>query len=266
MGSYMPPEVRASNILCELEIIKPPTPVEDICRHFDIECILYADIEAEALLIIGEKRSRPLIAIKANQQYETRVKFSLAHELGHFIIPEHQASKYLCSLDDLNDYHEKSAEIEANQFAAELLIPSHWLTKEIRHHDVTLNMLKGFADECETSLSSTAIKVAGLCADRIAVVFAKNGQIVWQKKSESFDLYLAPGNLKSFSIASRLYQESAINTEGSGLVPLDAWSYDDRQYNELYEESLYMPILNSTLTVLRIPYDEFEEGYDGWKD
>ncbi len=172
MGSYLPPDVRASNILRELEINKPPTSVEDICRHFDIECVLDADIEVEAFLIIGKNRSRPLIAVKANQQYETRVKFSLAHELGHFIIPEHQGPKYLCTLGDLNDYHEKSAEIEANQFAAELLIPCQWLTPEIRRHDVTLNMLKTFAEKFETSLSSTAIKVAGLCSDRIAVVFA----------------------------------------------------------------------------------------------
>ncbi|MDW7729316.1 MAG: ImmA/IrrE family metallo-endopeptidase [Bacillota bacterium] len=264
MGSYLPPGVRASNILRELEIIKPPIPVEDICRHFDIECIVDADIESEALLIIGEKISRPLIAVKANKRYESRVKFSLAHELGHYIIPEHQDSKYYCTLGDLNDYHEKSAEIEANQFAAELLIPSQWLTPEIRRHDVTLNMLKTFAEKFETSLSSTAIKVAGLCSDRIAVVYTQNGQIRWHKKSESFDLYLASGNLKSLSIASRLYQESAISYEGSGLVPLDAWSYDDRQYNELYEESIYMPFLNSTLTLLRIPYDEFEEESDDW--
>jgi len=260
----MPPDVRARNILHELEIVKPPTPVEDICRHFDIECAFDADIEVEALLITSERRSRPLIAVKANKQYESRVKFSLAHELGHFIIPEHQSPKYLCTLGNLNDYHEKSAEIEANQFAAELLMPSQWLISEIRRHDLTLNMLKTFAERFETSLSSTAIKVAGLCSDRIAVVFAQNGKIRWLKKSESFDLYLASGNLKSLSIASRLYQESAINTEDSGLVPLDAWSFDDRQYNELYEESLYMPFLNSTLTVLRIPYDEFEEESDDW--
>ncbi len=52
----------------------------------------------------------------------------------------------------------------------------------------------------------------------------------------------------------------------AGLVPLHAWTYDDRPYNELYEESLYMPSLNSTLTVLRIPCDEFEEDADDWQD
>lgn len=262
MGSYMPPDVRASNILCELEIVEPPTPVEDICRHFGIKYILDADIESEALLIIDEKVSRPLIAVKANKRYESRVKFSLAHELGHFIIPEHQDPKYNCTLGDLNDYHDKSAEIEANQFAAELLMPSQWLTPEIRRRDVTLNMLQTFAERFETSLSSTAIKVVGLCSDRIAVVFAQNGKILWHKKSDSFDLYLTPGNLKRLSIASRLNQESAIDTEGYGLVPLDSWSFDDRQFNELYEESIYMPFLNSTLTLLRIPYDEYEEGSD----
>ena len=49
MGSYMPPDVRASIILHELEIVKPPTPVEDICRLLNI-CLLPAWKKKGALL------------------------------------------------------------------------------------------------------------------------------------------------------------------------------------------------------------------------
>ena len=266
MGGYIPPAIRARNLLEELDIKQTPTPVEDICKHFDIECDLEANITTEALLIAGGTRKRPLIAIKANQQYETKVRFSLAHELGHFIIPEHQNSWYLCTIDDLNDYREKNIETEANQFAAELLLPSLWLTHKIKRHDVTIDMLKAIAGECETSLTSTAIQVAGLCPDRIAVIFAQGGQIIWYRKAKSFDLFLAPGNLKNPSIALRLHQEPSPYSESAGLVPLHAWTYDDRLYNELYEESLYMPSLNSTLTVLKIPCDEFEEDAADWQD
>ncbi len=266
MGGYIPPAIRARNLLNELGIKQPPTPVEDICSHFDIECDFNAKIESEALLITGEARNRPLIAIKADQQYETKIRFSLAHELGHFIIPEHQSPKYLCTLDDLNDYRGKNIESEANQFAAELLLPSPWLTHKIKRHDVTIDMLTEIASKYETSLTSTAIQVAELCSDRIAVIFAQNARIVWHKKANSFDLFLAPGNLKNPSVALRLHQESSSCFVSAGLVPLHSWTYDDRPYNELYEESLYMPSLNSTLTVLRIPCNEFEEDADDWQD
>ncbi len=57
MGGYIPPAIRARNLLDELGIKQPPTPVEDICNHFDIECDFNAKIEAEALLITGGART-----------------------------------------------------------------------------------------------------------------------------------------------------------------------------------------------------------------
>jgi hypothetical protein len=55
---------------------------------------------------------------------------------------------------------------------------------------------------------------------------------------------------------------TALYPEIKGAVPLGAWTYDIRNYDQLLEESQYMPYLNSALTILTIPYDEFEEELD----
>ena len=54
-------------------------------------------------------------------------------------------------------------------------------------------------------------------------------------------------------------QPEILYPEMKSTVPLEAWTYDDRNYDCLIEESLYMPYLNSVLTILTIPCDEFTE-------
>ena len=58
-----------------------------------------------------------------------RQRFTLAHELGHYLMPWHLGADFYCDTTDRRaDLRPKSAdEPEANRFAAELLVPSAWL-------------------------------------------------------------------------------------------------------------------------------------------
>lgn len=263
MNTFIPPEARARQLLQELKITQIPTPVEDICKSLNIECRYTDEIDAEALIIKGGKRKTPVIAVKTNGQFETRTRFSVAHELGHYCIPSHLNEIYRCSALDLHRYRgHKTAEKEANEFAAELLIPSSWIKQAIKHHDVTLQFIKTIASECETSLTSTALQIANYCSDRIAVVYSQSGNVAWYKKANAFNIYLDTGKLSKLSIASQLFKPGSLVLENKGDVPLNAWTNDDYEYEYLIEESLVMPYLNSILTILTIPYDEFEEGAD----
>ncbi len=266
MEVYYPPKAYAQMLLKELNITQVPTPVEDICTRINIRCDHTTEIDSGALIVKGGKLKRPVIAVKVNSEYESRTRFSIAHELGHFYIPSHLDDIYQCSATDLNtfdfinkkDY--KAAEKEANEFAAELLMPSSYVEKAIKHHDVSLQVIKKIAEDCDTSLTSTALQVTNLCSDRIAVVFSQAGSVRWFKKTDAFNLFLDCERLSRESIASQLYQPNSLVSEKGGEVPIEAWSNDDCRYEYLLEESLFMPYLNSTLTILTIPYDEFNEG------
>jgi Zn-dependent peptidase ImmA (M78 family) len=263
MESYVPPAERARKLLNDLGLKRPPIPVEEICGRLDIEYMYGANIDSEALIIKGCKRKKPLIAVKSNEQYKARVRFSVAHELGHFCIPSHLNETYSCSIEDLNHYQEnKPVEKEANEFAAELLIPQQWITQAIKSQDVSMQLIKTLAEEYETSLTATALKVTTDCPDRIAVVYSNSGKAVWFKKSKTFNIHINTGKLSNLSLAGKLSQPTALYPEMKGAVPLEAWTYDIRNYEHLVEESLYMPYLNSVLTILMIPCDEFEEEFD----
>ena len=77
----------------------------------------------------------PIITLNSEQTYQPRVRFTLAHEIGHVKIPWHTGVKG-CSTDDpyVQVQAKKqvdSQELEANAFASEILIPREWLRQKI---------------------------------------------------------------------------------------------------------------------------------------
>jgi len=66
-----------------------PIPIEALCRQFDI--IDIGDLETDgfeaALLTDVHKASRAILVAQGRSHHRRR--FSIAHELGHFVIPTH---------------------------------------------------------------------------------------------------------------------------------------------------------------------------------
>lgn len=114
-------------------------------------------------------------------------RFSVAHELGHYFLPGH--------VDQLlkDEFHVSRAgfvsgdpyELEADHFAAGLLMPSAPFRKEMDGHDSGLDALSAIADRCETSLTATAIRYAELTDGAVAVVMSTGGIIDYCFLSEA---------------------------------------------------------------------------------
>lgn len=64
-----------------------------------------------------------------NSHHIHRQRFSVAHEIGHFILSHNNQRKYELDRDRSNPIHEK----EANIFAAELLMPLELLKKDLKN-------------------------------------------------------------------------------------------------------------------------------------
>ena len=113
-------------------IFPPLCPVEALCGQLDIHSVSELDTEGfEAALIMDANKAAGSILVAAGRSRKRR-RYSIAHELGHFLIPTHMpdaAQGFECSLDDLHllDIKEQDRrrriEAEANRFAAALLMP-----------------------------------------------------------------------------------------------------------------------------------------------
>lgn len=123
----------AAEVVRRLDL-KPPVDVESVARHFaDVDAVsIPGDCDGLVLGLNGG-RPRPLILLDRFQSI-SRSRFTLAHELGHVLLPWHVGGAFLCETHRVRLFDALSQadlEPEANRFAAELLVPSVWLRRVI---------------------------------------------------------------------------------------------------------------------------------------
>lgn len=102
-------------------------------------------------------------------------RFSISHELGHYFIEGH-----LDQLLPKDGVHSSRAgfvsgdpyELEADNFAAWLLMPAGLCKRAIIRRDAGLTTVEALAAECRTSLTATAIRYAELTDDAAAVIIS----------------------------------------------------------------------------------------------
>ena len=130
--------------------LRPPVDVLSLAKRF-------ADVEYDSIpgscdgLVLGldGRGTRPLILVERSD-HPTRQRFTLAHELGHLLLPWHLGGAFAC--DTATDHPDFSPaanfEPEANRFAAELLLPSAWLDALIssRHDEKVGNLVRNVLD------------------------------------------------------------------------------------------------------------------------
>ena len=116
-------------------------PIEALCERLDIVSI--GDLETEgfeAALVTDAVKSSGAVLVAKGQSQQRR-RFSIGHELGHFLIPTHTmpvGAPLLCSaeqlrlLDTKDQDRRRRMEAEANRFAALLLMPPPILRAELR--------------------------------------------------------------------------------------------------------------------------------------
>jgi len=118
----------ARKLLADVGIKNPPVLIRDIINYIKKEKDLsvyswaFSD-DIDGIQIIENKKA----SIGYNQtQHPHRQRFTVAHEIGHLLLG-HTGKNFIL---DLNS--KKPEEIEANQFAAELLMPSPFLKADIK--------------------------------------------------------------------------------------------------------------------------------------
>jgi len=128
----MTPTEAARDLLAKSRTTEPPVPVEQLARDAGA-VISYQPFEAEDIsgLLYRTTGTAPVIGVNSNNP-KVRQRFTIAHELGHLTL-HHGHDLILERLVRLNFRDATSStasdeeEIEANRFAAELLMPHEFL-------------------------------------------------------------------------------------------------------------------------------------------
>lgn len=166
--------------------LAPLFPIEKLCRQLDIESITEVTTGAyeAALLMHPEKAFGSILVAKGRS--DQRRRFSIGHELGHFLIPTHSprpGHPFECSLADLHlvDTREKDRrrriEAEANRFAAVLLMPRREVRKAMTSSGPDLAEILRLAREFGVSKEAMARSYIEAQHEAIAVLVLDRGRL-----------------------------------------------------------------------------------------
>jgi Zn-dependent peptidase ImmA (M78 family) len=119
-------ELEAINLLKELGINEVPTPLDKIANHFSI-FIEEEELGNDISGVLIREEDKSIIGVNSSDS-DNRKRFTIAHELGHFIM--HQGNEIHIDRTFKVNFRDKNSslannieEIEANAFAAALLMP-----------------------------------------------------------------------------------------------------------------------------------------------
>lgn len=124
----------ARKLLAQLNIRKFPVPVEDIARHLGAK-VTYQPFDQRDNLsgVLFKENGKVVIAVNSKDP-APRKRFTIAHECGHLAL-KHKGDIFVdqairLKRDGSSGLAIDPLEIEANGFAAELLMPRAWILEE----------------------------------------------------------------------------------------------------------------------------------------
>jgi Zn-dependent peptidase ImmA (M78 family) len=157
---------RVSRLLEEYDIKKPPVPVDKLAHALNIRLI--SESLPEEISGILDLRNKPVMMINSGHHLNRR-RFSIAHEIGHFIlhkplgihVDKQSYFRSAKSAENLEEY-----EIDANKFAAALLMPEEMVSKELDQFtdwlDSDIDVLAILADTFKVSATAMGYRLQNL--------------------------------------------------------------------------------------------------------
>lgn len=213
-------------------------------------------LDADGYLVRKGEDTR--ILINERLGYEGRKSFTIAHEIGHFYIPHYQARMYRCLGRDIEAYtRSNQMENEANEFAAEFLLPSRELDKFLKHPP-NLDTIREVSSTYGTSLTATAVKLVRLTCEKMAVVLSEAGEIKWVSRSQAFPYWIPRRQLHEWTYAYDYFVKGALPRRPQKVLA-SAWCEGVSRDVELVEESVSFNRLGIVLTLLHLSANWNEE-------
>ena len=171
-----------------------------------------------------------LIAVERGTDAGRR-RFSIAHELGHYHIPSQKLAGFVgaCADADLraNNSATRRMEWEANDFAAELLMPERIFGRDVELRAPTFGSVQVLAATSMYGVSVTAAawRLVQTTKCSCALVVSTGGTIDWVARSANFNFPMSLRGVKVHpdSVAGSVNRGERLGSEDCHAVSIDCW-------------------------------------------
>ncbi len=249
----------ANKLIEEFGIEKPDDfSVEEIIHARNIILEEKPIANADGRIVFGQQRTK--ISINSNIKYTGRRKFTLAHELGHYEL-HHNVNSHLDDNALTLDYFKNGGqEYEANQFAAELLMPRKMFQNFVVVRKFSPQLLRDISENFQTSITSAAFRFLELGNYPIFLFYSKDSKLIYWKNSHNYyrkvkDITkLSP---PSDSVAMEFFRDGKIygKKESTQEIEKSTWfETSDYDSTDLYYE--YAIVTKDYNTVLSVVWED----------
>lgn len=115
-----------------------------------------------------------------------RIRFTQAHELGHFLVHRLLQDEFQCSQAEVAGYDAKRKQIEAeaDEFASTLLMPLKQFRAWVSGQAIDLHLLSEVSAKFGVSLTSASLRWIRATEESAVLVLSRDGFIDWSVSSD----------------------------------------------------------------------------------
>lgn len=228
----------------------------------------------EGMLVKHPRQSKWKIGYNDQIQSPGRIRFTLAHEFGHYMLHRTLRTDFQCTDEDMHDWDsvQRVMESEADVFASYLLMPLDDFRRQTLGQPVGIELILHCAERYGVSPMAAALKWTEIAPKRAVVLAVRDGFVLWARSNRAALMsgaYLAPKrDLIEVPAASSLYECSVEDTGASSECPARIWFPKEPQDMSL-KEHIYVSAgsYGYTLAILELPdaiprWERKDEGDD----
>jgi Zn-dependent peptidase ImmA (M78 family) len=226
--------------------------------------VMFREAESyEGALLRIKGVPRGFIVINSQIKEESRKRFTIAHECGHFLLPDQQDLSTPCTKEKLENWNERlyRPELDANRFAAEILMPRESVGEYLQI-EPAMDSVKSIAAVCGTSLTASAFRLIDLTSFRAAIVWSQNSRVMWYRSSREFIRWIRKGDLSDTTFAADCFKNRPAPRQLEP-VPASAWLFENGLGDgvRIWEHSVPLPNYDAVLSllVMREPVETIDD-------
>lgn len=139
----------------------------------------------EGMLVKHPVKSKWKIGYNDQIHSTGRIRFTLAHEFGHYLLHRTIRTDFQCTDEDMHDWDsvQRIIESEADVFASYLLMPLDDFRRQAEGQPVGLDLILHCAERYGVSPMAAALKWTEIAPKRAVVLAARDGFVLWARSN-----------------------------------------------------------------------------------
>lgn len=191
MEIELTPERKFARLVVRKYSLRPPIDIEALVSTYaqlSFMRIPFRDVDGISLNLKSPGKTTHVIVNEAAPR--SRRRFTMAHEMGHIVIPWHVGAVIIDRVDvgdsGPGNWLGESwiMEQEANSFAAELLMPYRWIEQTISVTRSLAEAHKRVLHECQVSALAAAIRLSDFLPESIVYASEMDGRVEFSGRTE----------------------------------------------------------------------------------